>query len=284
MNMPKLQNTITVDDIHNMSYVDFISFLDETNRCPGGKQTIRRILQNSFIDRTSRVLEIGSNTGFSSLEVARTAKCSVFGIDPVKSAVEISKSKLLEDTEEIKKLVHFEVGSAYEIPSQDNIYDLIISGGATSFMDDKNRAVSEYFRVLKSWGFLSVAHFYYKEVPPKEVIQGVSDTIGVEIQPWTQDDWMNLFKKENLFEIYWTHESKIEIRSEKEIDQYVQMFIEKSHISSLDEDVKEAVYDRWKKTIIIFNENHKYTGFQIVLFRKAHLPEEMEIFSEVKNS
>ena len=71
----------------DMSYVDFISFIKETNRCPGGKDTINWILKNSFANDKTRVLEIGSNTGFSSLEVARLLKCNVLGIDVVANAV-----------------------------------------------------------------------------------------------------------------------------------------------------------------------------------------------------
>ena len=56
-----------------------------------------------------------------------------------------------KDTEEVKKRVSFKVGSAYDIPFEENFFDLVMCGGATSFMDNKNKAVSEYFRVLKPW-------------------------------------------------------------------------------------------------------------------------------------
>ena len=36
-------NQLTATDIERMSYTDFIALLKETNRCPGGKKTIRRI-------------------------------------------------------------------------------------------------------------------------------------------------------------------------------------------------------------------------------------------------
>ena len=39
-----------------MSYVDFISFIQETNRCPGGKDTINWILQNTFANKSLLVL------------------------------------------------------------------------------------------------------------------------------------------------------------------------------------------------------------------------------------
>lgn len=143
---------ISVQRINNLSYTDFIALIRETNRCPGGKDTVRRVVQNSFVNRGSRVLEVGSNTGFTSLEVAHLVKCRVDGIDISENCVLEAKNKLCEDTEEIKKLVNFQVGSAYEIPFDNDTFDLLIGGGATSFMDKKKKAVSEYVRVVKPWG------------------------------------------------------------------------------------------------------------------------------------
>ena len=155
------RSEISADTVRNMPYVDFISLLNETNRCPGGVDTLRRIALNAFIGPTSSVLEIGSNTGFSSLETAKIARCKVVGIDPVPAAVQQSNAALAREPEEVRNLVTFQVGSAYALDFEDECFDLLITGGATSFMTDKGKAVSEYYRVLKNYGFLSVAHLYY---------------------------------------------------------------------------------------------------------------------------
>ena len=57
---------INVEKIRNMNYTDFVSFLKEENRPSGGKKTIREIAMNGFVDRHSKVLEIGCTNGFSS--------------------------------------------------------------------------------------------------------------------------------------------------------------------------------------------------------------------------
>tara|TARA_R110000868_G_scaffold138329_1_gene352345 strand:- start:57994 stop:58830 length:837 start_codon:yes stop_codon:yes gene_type:complete len=271
--------SLTVQDIKDMSYVEFISLLRETNRCPGGKQTIKKILQNSFVSANSNVLEIGSNTGFTSLEIARTVKCKVTGIEIDPTAVEESKRLLSQDTKEIQQNVNFKVGSALKITEEDNAYDLLVAGGATSFMDDKKTALKEYHRVIKPWGFLSITNLCYLTQPPAEVVDNVSEIIGVNINPWSSKQWMDLFKQNTNFEVYHFEENNLQHKTQNEIDEYVSYFIEKEHIKNLPSDVKETIRERWGNTISAFNENHKYLGYILVLFRKRYLEEESEFFT-----
>ena len=265
-------------DFENMSYVEFISFLRETNRCPGGKDTINWILRNSFVCKESRILEIGSNTGFSSLEVARLLKCQVLGIDIVPEAVATAKQELLLDTPEIQKCVRFKVASAYDIPCKENSVDLIISGGSTSFMDNKSKAVEEMRRVLKPWGFCSVTNLFYHTKPPKQILEDVSKTIGVKINYMTSDDWVDIYTKNNLFEVYKLEKVMLSAQPQNTIDAYVDYFMHKPHIEELSQAEKEVLCRRWKNILKIFNENHKYLGFIRCLLRKRHIPEEPELF------
>lgn len=269
---------ISPEDIWAMSYVEFISLLRENNRCPGGKCTIRKIVQNTFITPHSVVLEVGSNTGFTSLEIARVANCHVRGIDPVAAAVEVARYELSLDVDRVKKLVEFSVGSAYEIKSPDNIFDVVVAGGATSFMDEKKRALSEYHRILKPWGFLSVTNLFYHTNPPPALLKRVSDTIGVNIPPWSADDWLGLFEKEDRLELYYMEKNRLEARSNAHIDVYVDHFMAKPHLQSLQQKTRDAIRERWTNTICIFNENHKYLGFLLAIFRKRYLPEEIALF------
>ncbi|NET57767.1 MAG: class I SAM-dependent methyltransferase [Symploca sp. SIO2E6] len=271
-------DNITSTQIENMTYVEFISFIRETNRCPGGKNTIRKILQNTFINSASKVLELGSNTGFTSLEIARVAKCHVVGIDVVESAVIESCRELSNDVPDIQKLVKFEVGSALNIPYPDNTFDLVVVGGATSFIENKQQALEEYYRVLRPWGFLSVTNLYYHEVPPETVVQNVSAIIGIKIESWNAEQWLELFNTNTLFETYLFEKHRLNPQSSERISEYVEYFLKKDHLCSLPTDVKNTIRRRWRQTIDVFNENHKYLGFMLTIFRKRALPEEPELF------
>ncbi len=267
------------DKYYKMPYVDFISLLRETNRCPGGKDTINWILQNSFANQNSRVLEIGSNTGFSSLEVARLIRANVLGIDVSEAAVSVANQELLRDTPQIQQLVKFVVASAYDIPCADQSIDLIISGGATSFMDDKSRAVSEMHRVLSNWGFCSVCNLFYHSRPPRQLLDKVSEIIGVKINYMTADDWMQIYTNNKVFEVYKLETVPLASQSDERLAEYVDYFMSKPHIKSLPLEDLVAIRQRWMEILQIFNENHKYLSFIRCLLRKRPIEEEPELFT-----
>ncbi len=271
-------NKITTDYINSLSYTDFISFIKETNRCPGGKNSIREIVQNTFLDSDSKILDVGSNTGFNSLEFAHITKSHIYGIDISESCVEESKNTLNNDIDSVKKRVTFSVGSAYDIPFDDSYFDLVMCGGATSFMENKSKAVSEYFRVLKPWGFLATTQLFYSSKPPKKVLDAVSEIIGVQIKYLNKNDWLHVFSTNNDYELYYFKEYKFVSKSERDIEEYVKMFLDKPHLAKLDEEVKKAIYNKWFYYMKAFTENNEHLSYFIALFRKNSYVEEKEFF------
>lgn len=275
----QISKKITQSYIKSLCYTDFISFIKETNRCPGGKSSIREIVQNTFVGKDSKILDVGSNTGFNSLELAHIVKSKVYGIDISESSVNEAKDRLAVDSLDVQNRVIFKFGSAYDIPFEDNSFDLVMCGGATSFMDNKSKAVSEYFRVLKPWGFLATTQLFYRKIPPQNILDSVSNIIGVQIKYLNKDDWLSIFKSNNDHELYYFKEYKFETRSEEDVEQYVNLFMQKPHIVSLDEDVKEEIFNRWKSYMLSFARNNKYLSYFIALFRKDIYPEEKEFFT-----
>lgn len=271
-------NKITKKYIKSLSYTDFISFIKETNRCPGGKNSIREIVQNTFVGEKSKILDVGSNTGFNSLEFAHITKSMVYGIDISESCINESNNLLRKDTEDVKGRIVFKIGSAYDIPFEDNYFDLVMCGGVTSFMNDKSKAVSEYFRVLKPWGFLATTQLFYSKKPQQKVLDAVSKTIGAQIKYLNKSDWLNILSTNNRYELYYFTEYKFESKSKKDIAGYVNMFLQKPHIADLDEDVKQEIYNKWFNCMTIFSENNECLSYFIALFRKNFYPEEKEFF------
>lgn len=265
-------------DFKSMNYIDLISFLNETNRCPGGKDTINWLLRHTFANQNTVALEIGSNTGFSSLEVARTIKCKITGIDVSQKAVEIANNELSRDVSEIQKLVDFKIGSAYDIPFSNNSFDLIIAGGSTSFMDDKNRAISEMERVLKPWGFLTVTNLYYHTPPPQSLLDRVSNIIRAEISPHTAQNWIDIYKSNSAFEVYKFESVRLNKRSPEELNAYVEFFMHKPQVQELSSVEQKELKRVWSDILNTFNENHKYLGFIRAVLRKRYIEEEPELF------
>lgn len=271
-------NNITSKFIQSLSYTDFISFIKETNRCPGGKNSIREIAQNSFVNEHSKILDIGSNTGFNSLEFAHITKAKIYGIDISKSCVNEAKTIVSKDIDDVKRRVVFKVASAYDIPFKEEYFDLVMCGGATSFMEDKGKAVSEYFRVLKPWGFLATTQLFYSKRPPQRILNAVSEIIGTQIKYLNRDDWLNILRGNNKHELYYFKEYTFMKKTTEDLVSYVSSFLEKPHLINLNKEVKNEIYNKWLNYMKIFTQNSEYLSYFVALFRKNNYSEEEEFF------
>jgi ubiquinone/menaquinone biosynthesis C-methylase UbiE len=95
-----------------------------------------------------KVLDIGSGTGFPSVEVAmrlgHTSK--VYGIDPWRSAISRTNQKCetygVDNLEIIK-------GHAEDLPFDDDFFDLIVSNNGINNVDDMEATLEECSRVAK---------------------------------------------------------------------------------------------------------------------------------------
>lgn len=270
---------MTIRDIETMKYADFVALIRETNRCPGGKHTIQRIREIINIDKETNVLEIGSNTGFTSLEFAHITRASVYGIDISQQCVAESNRLLSTDTIDVQNRTKFKVSDACSTSFENEKFDIIMTGGATGFISDKNKVIHEYMRLLKPWGYLVMTPLIYHTKPPVEIVQQVSEIIGAKISPMFVGDWVSLVHKIcPEFELYFTEAHTLMSRTSEEISSYVDFFMKKEHMQGIRQEIKEAINRRLRSHLGVFNDNHKYLGYEIIIFRKCNYLEEPEFF------
>jgi len=269
-----------INEIEKMSYVEFVSFIQEENRPSGGKKTIRIIAQNSFTNKETNVLEIGCTNGFSSLEISRITGCSVIGIDideqSVCNANEKAKKYKIDDK------VKFYKESVEYLPYTDDSFDLIVLGNALSFINNKNKAINEILRVVKPSGFISVVPIWYKSqinTDAQKTIDATSSILGFSINPMYKKDWLRTIEDNNL-EIYFSQDFAFDKKSEQDIQNYVEKMIgPKDHLKCYSKDILHYVKSRWEKTMQVFYNNLQLTNYSIFLLRKNDVNEEKELFS-----
>ena len=110
------------------------------------------------IDRSVRILEVGSNVGNQLLCLQRMGFSNLFGIELQNYAVELSKSRT--------KRINIIEGSAFDIPYKDGYFDLVFTSGVLIHISpsDINIAVAEIYRCTREyiWGFEYFADRYAK--------------------------------------------------------------------------------------------------------------------------
>lgn len=264
--------TLTKSDVEKMSYVQLLASIDEINRPPGGKDSIRRIVQNSFLTESSRVLDVGCNTGYSSFEMTHLARCHVTGVDISPEMIETAKRFANKDTHSEK--LEFQVADGMNLPFENESFDLTMSGGSTAFIDDKVKALQEYARVTKTWGFVADVNFFYKEKPPTALIEKMNRLMDINIQPWEKEYWLDIYQNTGL-ESYYTHFADVYVPSKEEISTYCEQM---SVAVNADTGAHSLIKSRLIEIMTLFTENHRYLAYGVFVLRKRDKPEQISLF------
>lgn len=118
----------------------------------------RRFLKG--MDRTIRILEVGSNMGNQLLCLQRMGFSNLYGIELQSYAVELSKSQT--------RNINIIEGTAFDIPYKDSYFDLVFTAGVLIHINpsDITFVMREIYRSARKyiWGFEYYAKSY-TEIP-----------------------------------------------------------------------------------------------------------------------
>ena len=108
------------------------------------------------VNRDDRVLDVGCGAGVDTIFAAKMTGTggTVAGIDAVTEMLRRAGKNLAESN---VTNVYLARASAEELPFRQEVFDVAVSNGALNLVPDKDKALSELFRVLKPAGRLMVA-------------------------------------------------------------------------------------------------------------------------------
>lgn len=267
--------------IDEMNYSEFVGLINERNRPSGGIKTIQEVTINAHTNSNHKVLEIGSNTGFTSVNISLLTKAEVWGIDTIEESIDKSKAyaKAMGANN-----VYFVHGDALNLPFDDASFDLVWCSNVTSFIENKKQAITEYLRVLKPGGMIAIIPIYYRNVPPEKLLNEISAAINCTIKVWDKAFWINLFKKIGHeahceLEIIYQKDYKYLDQSSR-LDKYINNLLANNLTSDLRKpETFRAIEKRAKYFYSLFNENNsKYAGYSTMLMQKRTIADEEELF------
>ncbi|MFH1422048.1 MAG: pseudaminic acid biosynthesis-associated methylase [Planctomycetota bacterium] len=100
------------------------------------------------LDRSARILELGSNVGNQLILLQNIGFTNLYGIDVQRYAVELSKTRT--------KNINIIQGSAFDVPFKDNFFDMVFTSGLLIHINPKDVSsmLKEVYRCSKKyiWG------------------------------------------------------------------------------------------------------------------------------------
>ncbi|WP_316771631.1 class I SAM-dependent methyltransferase [Streptomyces sasae] len=257
---------LTASDVQHLNFSQTVGLVNEPNMCSGGASTIRAVLREiPGLGAGDRILEVGSNTGFSVLEMASATRCEVQGIDIEESSVRFSQQKAAALG---LPNAHFSVGDGTKIAFPDEHFDMVFASNVTSFIPDRRRAIDEYYRVLKRFGVLAAVPIFYHRRPPERLLNEVEQAIGAPLPRFSRADWEGMYELPGS-ELFFSKEYEYLDLSPSQIDAYVATVLEQPCNDGMSEELKEASGRRLHYFYTLFNENLGYARYAIMLYRKS---------------
>jgi SAM-dependent methyltransferase len=265
----------TPERIRAASYNQLIGLVRETNRTPGGNDSIHRIASRIFLGPHSSVLDIGTSTGATALELSRLTSCSVVGID-------VNEESLAESRRRAQQLgltrVRFEQADARSLPFPDASFDLVFCGNVTSLIAEPERAVAEYRRVTRFGGHLAAIPMYYLDAPPAELVARVSKAIQVDIKPRFRDEATAVFSAPD-FELYDALHFRFDDVPRAAVQKFVRDILSQPHLGALSAASRSALGEVYLDRMLLFRDNLALMGYTILLLRRTRFREDPVLFT-----
>ena len=268
--------SLSAADIAAMNYNELIGVVRETNRPPGGVGAISLIATRTHLSASSRILEIGTSTGVTAIELARLVGCHV-------TAIDINDASLAEagrraEAAGVSHLLSFERRDAQDTGLPENEFDVVFCGNVTSLITDRGLALAEYTRLLKPWGFLAAIPMYYTEKPSSGLIERVREALQLPIEPHDRSFWMDFFCGPER-RVFFTRDYQFDHVSDEAVDKFVDEILMRPHLEELSADARQVLARRYREHMHLFQENLAHMGFTVLLLRKEPVEVDSELFS-----
>ena len=251
-------------EISEMSYTDFVGFINQWNVLPGAYNTLNKWGVFSRIDNKSRVLELACTSGFSLRELANMFNCSGVGIDISKESVQsaIFNKDMYNPNLNIEYSV--DNGDSYENKEK---FTHVVVGAALKFFPNPEHTIKRIVNnYLEDGGCLLVSPFYAVSDVPDSLFKECQRVFGIDITNTSYKDNMKLYKD---FEIIYEDKNPLVKETEEELAHYCESTINRAcemrNIS--DQTTKQIMYERLMEIKKMSNALRDYQNYSTLVLR-----------------
>ncbi len=242
----------------------FLARLGKTRLRPGGKLATDWLIEKGQFSQDKKILEVACNMGTTAIYLAKTYNCKITGVDLDENALEKARKNIAEN--KVEHLVNVMRGNATKLPFEDNSFDIVINEAMLTMLPvtAKEKAIREYFRVLKPNGVLLTHDVMLNHENSEQIIQEMRNAINITTTPLTQEGWENTFKSGGFNEVN-SFTGNMTLVSPKGLiyDEGVL-----GTLKIIKNALKKENFATFKKMFKLFNDPNKKLGFIAVCSKK----------------
>ena len=266
---------LTPEFIENLSYPDFVGFINQWNSPPGAYSTLNKLAIFANLNERSNLLEVGCSTGFSSRELATLTKCRATGFD--RSEQSIDKAIKLKNEYAPTLDITYQVSNGEQFEAQEKFSHIMV-GGNLAFFPNPESMLSKCVSYLQNPGYLLATPYYNTRQMPEELIKKMHTDLNIPLESFkslSKDEILNFYSN---FEFLYKEENKLIIENDYQIKKYCESVVSNfTSNTTYDNLTNELIFERLFNIRKLINETRKYQEYFILVlrYRKEVYPDQL---------
>jgi cyclopropane fatty-acyl-phospholipid synthase-like methyltransferase len=180
-------------DIDEMMYSCGLEILH-----PGGIEKTDEMARMCHIGKDKSVLDIGAGKGATACHLAQQYDCDVVGVDSSERMVEYATQGARK--KRLAARVSFRRADALDLPFEGETFDIVLAECTTVLVTDKDRAFSQFLRVLKPHGYIGDLEMTWRQAPTKRIAERARD-VWDGFTTMTPDQWKDFFERMGMVDV-----------------------------------------------------------------------------------
>jgi SAM-dependent methyltransferase len=200
--LPSLDFFLWTDEqLAKLPFIELLvlSFEGEASLHPGGVVSTERLFQKLSLTPKDYVLEIGCGSAKDLCKLVENYGCRAVGVDSSDLILKFAEDRV-QKTGLSSKITIIKGDVENMNFFNDSQFDVVIAQSVLATILDKDKAVREVSRVLKSGGHLGGIELIWVDEPDNELVYHVEKRIGSFDRPLKLSEWIGLFKEAGLKE------------------------------------------------------------------------------------
>lgn len=181
-----------------LEYFDLQAYLGTTKHM-GGLLTTEELVELCHINEGTYTLDVGCGVGATACYLAKQHGCRVVGVD-IREAM-VTKANERARREGVETLVEFKIADACNLPFDDDLFDAAISESVATFIENRQRMISECARVTGEGGYVGLNEETWLKTPPPKLADFATRTWDIPADIPSADGWRNLLENAGLSNI-----------------------------------------------------------------------------------
>ncbi len=159
------------------------------------KMLFKEVTSNNNIRARFRILDVGCGTGELAYKLAgHLEESEIHGVDISDTMIEKANAK------KNGRDINFKVGDVEELPYEDNTFDVITCSHSFHHYPNKEKAISEMYRVLKSDGRLMII-YGCRDILLGRIIFDIVGKIEEHVYHFFGHEFRNIFRRSGFSNI-----------------------------------------------------------------------------------